>query len=223
MGCACGELDVGDVGSPQPSPGGGLLLAQLVASLSARLRAEREIARKCGGPKPPHAEARSFGKHACALQASTRAKFRASARRMAAAPWRMVAPVRCRVTTFTDGGCERPDANLPNSAGRRRRTIPAYARSSDFVRSASKRNLPRAEACEGTPHAGLREATLRPADGIRHRISRVRRRRQEAFRAARREIAVCRGGGGERHALTRDVSYLSAAERSTRHEGLHGQ
>ena len=37
-----------------------------------------KIARECGGPKPPAAEARSFGKHACAPQASARAKDRAA-------------------------------------------------------------------------------------------------------------------------------------------------
>ena len=67
-----------------------------------------EIARKCGGPKPPRAEARCFGKHACAPQASTRTKIRASARAVRRRPTRQ-------------NGKSRPQAR--QASCRRRRTV----------------------------------------------------------------------------------------------------
>ena len=113
----------------------------LVASPSARLQAGRNTFDPAGigGPKPPRAEARSFGKHARPLQASARA---------AVSRVKRVLPPPCGGRPSYVGALDMPSC-------RRRRTCSrsAFAQPPETSRSLPKRGLQPARgslrACAG--------------------------------------------------------------------------
>ncbi len=107
MGCACGELDVEDVGSSQPFPGGGLPLAERLGAASARLRAERKSHVSAAG--------RSLPQRRPAALASMRALRRLRPERTFArqrVPFAAAGELGKNRVSF-DGGCHRRAAASP--------------------------------------------------------------------------------------------------------------